>query len=127
MILRNPPPLRQLIVGRYGWWNLWIGAMLIAQKVPRSICSIRNAQQVNCPAIFLSSCRDQIVPASYQEKIFRAYNGPYRLLRLENADHATSLNLNEQREYSRHLEWLRDEFIFLRAPDTALSTADAVV
>ena len=32
MVLRNPPPLRQLIVGRHGWWNLWIGAMLIAQK-----------------------------------------------------------------------------------------------
>ena len=126
MVLRNPPPLRQLIVGRYGWWNFWIGAMLIAQKVPRDICSIRNASQLNCPAVFLSSCRDEIVPASYQEKIFRAYNGPYRLLRLENADHASSLTLNEQREYSRHLEWLRDEAISIRPSHMVAPEAQAV-
>jgi pimeloyl-ACP methyl ester carboxylesterase len=111
LILRNPPPLRHLIVGRHGWWNLWVGAMLIAQKVPLDICSIRNARQVSCPAVFLSSCKDQTVPAMYQEKIFRAFGGPYRLLRMEDADHTTSLTLHEQREYTRHLEWLRDEAI----------------
>ena len=23
-MLHNPPPLRQLILGRFGWWNLWL-------------------------------------------------------------------------------------------------------
>jgi predicted alpha/beta hydrolase family esterase len=126
LILRNPPPLRQLIVGRYGWWNLWLGAMIIAQKVPREICSVRNASQVNCPAVFVSSCMDQTVPATYQERIFRAYTGPYRLLRLENADHATPLTLNEQREYSRHLDWLRDEALLGRHSVASTAVAQPV-
>jgi pimeloyl-ACP methyl ester carboxylesterase len=109
LILRNPPPLRQLIVGQHGWWNLWIGAWLIAQKVPLELCSIRNARQVACPAVFLSSVKDQTVPVAYQEGIVREYAGPYRLLRMEQADHATSLTLSEQREYARHLEWLRHQ------------------
>src|SRR5881398_3094607 len=24
MVLRNPPPLRQLVMGHYGWWNMWL-------------------------------------------------------------------------------------------------------
>jgi pimeloyl-ACP methyl ester carboxylesterase len=111
LILRNPPPLRQLIVGRYGWWNLWVGALIIAQKVPREICAIRNSRRSTCPAVFLSSRRDETVPAPYQEKIYREYGGPYRLLRMENAEHADPLTLNEQREYGRHLEWLRSEAV----------------
>jgi len=116
LILRNPPPLKHLIVGRYGWWNLWVGAMLVARMVPPEICSIRNARQTGCPAVFLSSCKDRMVPPVFQEKIFREYAGPYRLMRLENADHASSLTLNEQREYRQHLDWLRQEIMPLKPP-----------
>jgi hypothetical protein len=102
--------------------------MLIAQKVPRQVCSIRNARMSRCPAIFLSSCKDQTVPIVYQERILREYGGPFRLLRLEDADHATSLNLSEQREYGQHLQWLRDEAISTidLGSSRALETASAM-
>ncbi len=109
LILRNPPPLRQLIVGCHGWWNLWLGAWFISRHVPRNLDSIENARHVSCPAVFLRSDRDEVVPPIYQQKIIQAYGGPYRLLTLRDADHATPLNLNEQREYQAHLQWLRDE------------------
>lgn len=122
VILRNPPPLRQLIVGKYGWWNMWVGAWHISTKVPKQICSIRNARRVTCPGVFLSSGRDQVVPPIYHEKIFREYSGPYRLLRMEKARHATSLNLKQQRKYRQHLEWLRGE-IGMPKPEAALMAA----
>ena len=128
MILRNPPPLRELILGRYGWRSLWIGAWLIAQKVPRSICSIRNAQKCTCPAVFLSSRKDTTVAPIHQDRVIQAYGGSYRLLNMEDADHAGSLNLEEQREYQRHLQWLRDQVIPFRTaedPSAVLSRDDA--
>lgn len=123
MVLRNPPPLRHLIIGRYGWWNLWVGAWYVSRRVPASICSVTNAQQVTCPCIFITSCRDETVPMSYQEKIFQEYAGPFRLLRMKEADHATSLNLAEQREYSRHLEWLRMQTALPHATFSTVATA----
>jgi pimeloyl-ACP methyl ester carboxylesterase len=49
LILRNPPPLRQMIVGRYGWWNGFLGAMLIAAQTPRELDSIANAAYAERP------------------------------------------------------------------------------
>jgi pimeloyl-ACP methyl ester carboxylesterase len=126
LVLRNPPPLRQLIVGQHGWWNLWIGAMLIAQKVPYNLCSIRNAARSNCPAVFLSSRKDEIVPVAYQERIMQAYAGPKRVVCLANAKHATSLNLAEQRDYRGHLEWLRHRSIKMPAATATRELVGAV-
>ncbi len=119
MVLRNPPPLRELIVGRYGWWNLWAGAWLIAGRVPRQASSIWNARDCRCPAVFLSSRKDSVVPAAFQDRVIQAYGGPYRLLNMEDADHADSLNLEQQRAYQRHLQWLREQAIPFR-PDQAI-------
>ena len=88
LVLRNPPPLRQLIVGRYGWWNLWVGAWYVSRRVPAQVCSVTNARQITCPCVFICSCRDEVVPSAYQDKIFREYAGPYRLLRMQEAEHA---------------------------------------
>lgn len=121
VILRNPPPLRQLIVGKFGWWNLWVGAMIIAQKVPKTLCAIRNAEQSSCPAVILSSQRDQIVPTAYQNQVIEVYSAPKRLLHLWQASHATPLSLAEQREYRDHMDWLRGEIISI--PESNLSVA----
>lgn len=37
LILHNPPPLRQIILRQFGWWNLWLFAGPMAQKIPRDI------------------------------------------------------------------------------------------
>lgn len=124
LVLRNPPPLRQLIMGRHGWWNLWLGAALISRKVPRQLCSIRNAQAATCPAVFLSSRQDETVPATYQDKVIQAYGGPSCIVSLKDADHTTSLNLDEQREYSRVLEWIRNAAIPVPPRDITVTRPD---
>lgn len=117
LVLRNPPPVRQLIIGRHGWWNLWIASWLVAQRVPRQICSISNSARSHCPAVFLSSRRDRTVPPQFQDRIIEAYRGPHRILKLKEAGHATSLNLEEQREYARHLDWIRDQSALVTQSD----------
>jgi hypothetical protein len=44
LFLQNPPPLAQLIRGRYGWWNLWLLAGPIAWGVPCSLDTLANAR-----------------------------------------------------------------------------------
>src|SRR6185312_16802983 len=34
LILHNPPPLRQLINGRFGWFDFWIASSRVAAAVP---------------------------------------------------------------------------------------------
>lgn len=108
MVLRNPPPLRQLIIGQHGWWNLWVGAMLVSTQVPDSLCSIRNASRCQgIPAVFIGSARDRIVPPNYQARIVKAYAGPKRIMRLRKANHSTPMNAMEQIRFRHELEWLR--------------------
>ena len=124
LVLRNPPPVRQLIMGRHGWWNLWIASWLVAQRVPRQLCSINNSARSHCPAVFLSSRRDTTVPPQFQDKIIDAYRGPRRVLELKEAGHASSLNLEEEREYAQHLDWLRDQSTLVSQSDPKVQRAD---
>lgn len=106
LILRNPVPLRQLIVGRHGWWNLWLPAMLLASQVPAELGCARNAARTRAPAIFVLSSADRLVPPRYQRRIIDAYAGDKCLLVLEGAEHHTPMTEAQEREYARHLDWL---------------------
>ena len=66
-------PLREVIVGRHGWWNFGIGARLLARKIPRELCSISNAKSTAVPALFVSSARDRTVPPRYQQMVIDAH------------------------------------------------------
>jgi pimeloyl-ACP methyl ester carboxylesterase len=76
LFLQNPPPLAQLIRGRYGWWNLWLIAGPISWGVPASLDSLANARKADVPVVLLSSERDEVVPFAYQTEIYEAYAGP---------------------------------------------------
>ena len=115
LILRNPPPLRQLIVGRFGWWNFGLGAGLIARQVPSELDSIENARRVEAPAVVMVSQKDSVVPTVYQEKVLDAYGGEQRRVLLKDADHACPPSPDEAAQYVHALGWLADQ-ILLREP-----------
>ncbi len=87
LVLLNPPPLPQVIVGHYGWWNLWLGATVVAAQVPADLDSVANAARVTAPAVFVSSGRDAVVPPEYHRRVFDAYAGPKRLVTEPTAGH----------------------------------------
>ena len=45
LILHNPPALRQIILRQFGWWNLWLLAGPLAQKLPADLDSVANAKE----------------------------------------------------------------------------------
>jgi pimeloyl-ACP methyl ester carboxylesterase len=119
LLLRNPPPLRELIVGEYGWWNLSLAARLVARHVPRELDSIANAARASAPAVFVSSGRDRLVPQMYQRRIIEAYAGASRVQLLAEAGHACPLAEHEIEEYRGHLEWLKEQ-VCVRGQDASV-------
>ncbi len=107
LLLRNPPPLRQLIIGKHGWYSLGIGAWLISKCVPASLDSIAKARGSDVPAMFVTSGQDRVVPPNFQAMVYNAYAGPKRQLVLPQAGHEDVPKEREVARYREHLSWLR--------------------
>ena len=106
MVLRNPPPLRQLVMGHYGWWNMWLAAGPFALQVPSELDSLENASKVKAPAVFILSDGDTVVPPKYQMKVVDAYGGQKRIVHLSNANHNTMMNSQAMSQLHSELEWM---------------------
>lgn len=87
IFLQNPPPLRQLIRGRYGWWNLWLVAVPVAWNVPPSLDSIENARRTTVPTLVVSAQDDEVVPFDYQTAVFEACAGAKERIVIAGAHH----------------------------------------
>jgi hypothetical protein len=106
LILRNPPPLRELITGKYAWRSLGL-SRYVAREVPGELDAVANAAAAGVPAVFLMSGLDTMVPPKYQRLIFRAYAGPKRRVILPKAGHNVRFSRHERHEYALALHWLR--------------------
>jgi pimeloyl-ACP methyl ester carboxylesterase len=106
VVLRSPVPLRTLILGCFGWWNLWVGAGAIATGIPPQLDSLINAPQVGVPGVFILIEPDEIVPVSYQRMVVDAYSGQRRVIERATDNHNGRLTTRAQRELSEAMEWL---------------------
>ncbi|MCP4890012.1 MAG: hypothetical protein GY904_25840, partial [Planctomycetaceae bacterium] len=75
VILRNPPPLKPVFkrVARRYPLGAWAGPLV--NRLCDSMDAMETARQCHLPAVFLQSEFDTLVPASYQNKLIRAYQG----------------------------------------------------
>ena len=87
LILHNPVPLREIILRRFGWWNLWLLAGPVALQIPPDLDSISNAKAIRAPAIFLLADKDEVVPPRYHKLVVHAYAGEKRVISLHGAYH----------------------------------------
>jgi pimeloyl-ACP methyl ester carboxylesterase len=106
LILQNPPPLRQLILGRHGWWNLWLVAGPVALQVPAELNSIDNARRASAPAVFLLADGDEFVPPAYQKRVADAYAGQNVVISLRGAGHNDSVMGDAETQLQAQLDWL---------------------
>ena len=106
LILHNPVPLREIILRRFGWWNLWLLAGPIALQIPRDLNSIANARGSHAPAIFLTAENDEVVPPRYHMLVANAYAGEKRVIALHGAYHNDPLEGAALADFHQALDWL---------------------
>ena len=87
LILHNPPPLREVILRQFGWWNLWLLAGPVALQIPRDLDCIANARASRVPAIFLLAEKDEMVAPRFHRLVVSAYAGEKRVIVLRGAYH----------------------------------------
>jgi uncharacterized protein len=106
LILQNPPPLREMILRRFGWWNLWVLAGPVALQIPKNLDSIANAKAVRAPAIFLLAAKDEVVPARYHRLVVDAYAGEKRVISVRDAYHNDPIEGTALADLNNALDWL---------------------
>ena len=106
LILHNPVPLREIILRRFGWWNLWLLAGPVALQIPRDLDSIANARASRARAIFLLAERDEIVAPHFHRLVVDAYAGEKRVIALRGAYHNDPIEGAALADLNDHLDWL---------------------
>jgi pimeloyl-ACP methyl ester carboxylesterase len=106
LILQNPPPLREMILRRFGWWNLWLLAGPVASQIPKDLDSISNAKAIRAPAIFLLAEKDEVVPPHYHKLVVDAYTGEKRVIQLPGAYHNDPIESAALANLNNAVDWL---------------------
>jgi pimeloyl-ACP methyl ester carboxylesterase len=106
LILHNPPPLRQMILRQFGWWNLWLLAGPVALQIPRDLDSLSNAKAIHAPAIFLLAEKDEVVAPRFHRLVVDAYAGEKRVISLRGAYHNDPIEGTGLADFYRALDWL---------------------
>jgi hypothetical protein len=106
LILQNPPPLREMMLRRFGWWNLWLLAGPVALQIPKDLDSIKNAKAIHAPAIFLLAEKDEVVPTRYHRLVVDAYAGEKRVISLRGAHHNDPIEGTALADFNRGIDWL---------------------
>lgn len=108
LLLRNPPPLHQMIRKRprYNAWNLGAGRW-VAQALPEVLNACVNAAQCVCPLLMVTSERDRQVPPRYQQLIFDSYQGPKQQFILAGCGHHDRIPPAQSNPYLAAVSWLR--------------------
>jgi len=116
LILHNPPPLREMILRQFGWWNLWLLAGPIALQIPRDLDSVENARLIHAPAIFLLAEKDEIVAPRFHRLVLNGYAGEKRVINLPGAFHNDPIEGAALADLNDALGWLLAKRSFLHGP-----------
>lgn len=106
LILQNPPPICEMIYRQFGWWNLWLLAGPLAQKIPAALNSVANAKTVQAPAIFLLADEDEVVATRFQKLVVEAYAGQKLAIHSPGAGHNSPLDATSLTKLHGALDWL---------------------
>ena len=106
LILHNPVAMRQIILRQFGWWNLWLFAGPMAQKIPRDLDSIANARGSHVRALFLLSQKDEVIAPRFQQLVVDAYAGEKRIIPLAGAGHNDPIEGTSLADFHHALDWL---------------------
>ena len=100
VVLQNPPPLRQIVLRQYGWWNLWLIAGPVGVAHP-----LRARQRGQCPrrpraGRVPARGEGRIVAPRFQRLVVDAYAGKKRIIPLPGAGHKSPIEGAVREEFS---------------------------
>lgn len=87
LVLYDPAPLKDLMLWRYGWFNLWIVGGPVAWFAPKEFDTLQLARHGQAPAVFIIAGSDSLVPTRYQQMIIDAYAVDHRTINAANDGH----------------------------------------
>ncbi|WP_417737118.1 alpha/beta hydrolase [Rosistilla oblonga] len=114
LMIRNPPPLVDMVRDGNAWWNAHRGGTWIAASIEAKMDATTTAGHCQLPALFVQSQLDALVPARLQQSIIDAYAGPHRLVVLPEAQHDTPYRPDDLDAIQSGLQWLMPE-LFAKA------------
>lgn len=80
VVVQNPPPLRRIVLGRFGYWNLWLLAIPVAIQIPHALDPVTEGERATAPLAVITADEDELVWPRFQDAVYRAYGGPKRRL-----------------------------------------------
>lgn len=105
-VIRNPVPIREIVLSRAKRWHPSRFVERIVREVPEHLSCIENARNVSAPALFITSERDTVIPPEFQQMIIDSYAGDHQLFSMPGADHADPPEADSLPEYESKLRWL---------------------
>lgn len=106
VLLRNPPPLHQLIGQRPKYVIPTLGtSKWVAASIPQYLDAVANARQCDCPCWLVTSEKDQLVPIRFQMKIWNRLAGPKQQFPIPGAGHGDPVPTELA---SGYVAWIQD-------------------
>lgn len=106
LVLRNPPPLIDLVHLRSGLWRIIRGGHWVASGIPHEMDAVATASRVTAPIVFIESGADRVVPPPLQQHIRDAHPGPQRIVHLPEAEHDTPMTESDHKTIAEAVRWL---------------------
>ena len=114
LILRNPPPLREVILARFGWWPLESGRPAARAAGPAGIGRDPQCGRRPRPGRLRHGPAGPRRPAEMSAANRGRLRRPPSVLHLAQADHHTPLTDEETEQYRELLVWLRQQMMSSR-------------
>ncbi|MEM7152393.1 MAG: alpha/beta hydrolase [Myxococcota bacterium] len=106
LVLDRGPNIPRIVMGRFGWWNLWLAAGPVTLSLPRSVWSRGNARRIDdVPAVFVLGTTDTLVTPRNGGSVIAKYDAPHRVVQLD-IGHNTSVTADEHPGLVEGLTWL---------------------
>lgn len=106
LVLDRGPNVPGIVMGRFGWWNLWLLAGPVTLSLPRAVRSVPNARRIDdVPALFILGTRDTLVTPRNGGRVAERYRGPKQVVWLD-IGHGAFLDGWTHPELREGLQWL---------------------
>jgi pimeloyl-ACP methyl ester carboxylesterase len=106
MVVRNPVPLKEIVVSRRSLIKPKWAVNMVARQVPGELDCIENAKRINVSALFVTSEFDRVIPPAYQQLIFQNYAGPKDTFVIQDGDHQDLPQEDAIPEFHAKMNWL---------------------